>query len=82
MQALKKVGKKGKREERETHSFSHFPFRFHSTPPPPLLPLPFFVPVTQDISKLARPRGPSTGTPTSLYDCRNYNHGIGDVSQA
>ena len=80
-QALKKVGKKGKREERETHSFSHFPFRFHS-PPPPLLPLPFFVPATQAISKLARPRGPSTGTPTSVYDCRHYSHGIGDVSQA
>ena len=82
-QALKKVGKKGKREERETLSFSHFPFIFHCPPPPrPLLPLPFFVPATQAISKLARPRGPSTGTPTSVYDCRHYSHGIGDVSQA
>ena len=41
MQALKKVGRKGKREERETHSFSHFPFRFHFPPPPPPSP-PFF----------------------------------------
>ena len=61
-----------------------FPFSFQISlpPPPPLLPLPFFVPATQAISKLARPRGPSTGTPTSVYDCRHYSHGIGDVSQA
>lgn len=76
MQALKKVGRKGKREEREKHSFSHFPFRI---PPPPPSP-PFFAPSTQAISKVARPRGKSTGTPTSVYDCRNYNHGIDDVS--
>ena len=55
-----------------------FPFPFQIS----LLPLPFFVPATQAISKLARPRGPSTGTPTSVYDCRHYSHGIGDVSQA
>lgn len=57
-----------------------FPFPFQISLP--LLPLPFFVPATQAISKLARPRGPNTGTPTSVYDCRHYNHGIGDVSQA
>ena len=58
-----------------------FPFPFQISLPP-LLPLPFFVPATPAISKLARPRGPSTGTPTSVYDCRHYSHGIGDVSQA
>ena len=57
-----------------------FPFPFLNFPPP--LPLPFFAPATPAISKMARPRGQSTGTPTSLYDCRNYNHSIGDVSQA
>ena len=76
-QASRKVGRKGKREERETHSFSHFPFRF-----PPSLPLPFFALATHVISKVARPRGQSAGTPNSVYGCRNYNHGIDDVSQA
>ena len=76
MQALKKVGRKGKREERETHSF--LISLLDSLLPSP----PFFAPATPAISKMARPRGQSTGTPTSLYDSRNYNHGIGDVSQA
>ena len=39
-----------------------FPFPFQISLPPPLLPLPFFVPATQAISKMARPRGQSTGT--------------------
>lgn len=76
MQALKKVGRKGKREERETHSFLISLLDF--LPPSP----PFFLRLPPRLPKMARPRGQSTGTPTSLYDCRNYNHGIGDVSQA
>lgn len=74
---IEKGREKGKKRGAGNALLSHFPFRF-----PPSFPSLFFAPATPAISKMARPRGQSTGTPTSLYDCRNYNHGIGDVSQA
>ena len=53
---IEKGREKGKKRGAGNALLFPFPFQI-SLPPPPLLPLPFFVPATQAISKLARPRG-------------------------
>ena len=59
-QALRKDGRKGKREEREKHSFSHFSF-----------PLPFFAPATQAISEKVRLLFPESRTTLRCRDPEN-----------
>lgn len=76
MQALKKVGKKGKREERETHSF--LISLLDSLPPSP----PLFLRLPPRLFRRWRGRGVRAQAPQPRYMICNYNHGIGDVSQA